>query len=252
MQQKPEETMDAKLEAVLEAYADAEPGPSRTTLVAWINSYPQFARELTELTARWQLLEWATGDDEAADVAASAPELLDEEQERMVLRGVSAAQRVFFAKRAARRAADQAVSSNEVRGVWSSTSTAVTPISSLIVAAQRAGLEYAALKERVRLSDTLLQKLNRRLIDPRSVPGQVVAEIAAAIQQRVEAVSRYLMLAPRFALGAQHRAAQVPTLPKVQEDFFEAVRKDAALSSERRDELLALARRDASGMSPEP
>lgn len=241
--------MDAELEAVLEAYADAEPGPSRATLVTWISRYPQFARELTDFTARWQLLKWAGDADDAADTAAS--EVLDEQQERMLMRAVSAAQSVFFAKRAAMRAAGQTASSGEASVVPRAASLAVAPIESLIAAARRAELEYPALKERVGLSDALLQKLNRRLINPLSIPAWIVADIAAALQQRVEAVSRYFTLAPTFAPGAQHRATQAPTLPKAQEDFFEAVRNDAALSTDRKREILALPRPDVSSASHE-
>lgn len=246
MKQKPEGNMDAELEAVLEAYADAEQGPSRATLVTWINRYPQFAPELTDFTARWQLLRWA-GDADDNEVAAF--EVLDEEQERMVLRGVSAAQSVFFAKRAAKRS-DGETSLGEASDI--SALGFVAPIESLIAAAQRAGLDFAALKEHVGLSDALLQKLNRRLINPPSIPARIIADIATAIQQRVEAVSRYLTLAPTFAQGAQHRASQAPTLPKAQEDFFEAVRNDAALSPDRKADILALPRTDVSGASHHP
>lgn len=239
--------MDAELEAILEAYADAEPGPSRASLVAWINRYPQFARELTDFTARWQLLKWAGDADEATDTAAAVSEVLDDEQERLVLRGVSAAQGVFFAKRTAKRAAAQTASSAEAS--VASAPTAAAPIQSLLAAARRVGLEYGALKDRVGLSDALLQKLNRRLINPRSIPARILKDIAAEIQQQVEEVSRYLTLGPTFAPGAQHRANQAPTLPKVQEDFFEAVRKDTTLSGDRKREILALPRPDVSGAS---
>jgi hypothetical protein len=242
--------MDAELEVVLEAYADAEPGPSRATLVVWINRYPRFARELTDFTAQWQLLKWAGDEDEAA-TSASASEVLDEEQERMVLRGVSAAQSVFFAKRAARLALDNTASSTDASAVSGTAPQAVAPIQSLIAAARRVGLEYAALKERVGLSDALIQKLNRRLINPRSVPARVIEDIAAALQQHVEAVRRYLALEPTFALGAQHRASQAPMLPKAPEDFFEAVRNDGTLSADRKTEILALPRPDVTGASHE-
>jgi len=243
--------MDAELEAVLEAYADAEPGPDRATLATWIGRYPQFARELTDFTARWQLLKWAGDADDATHTALATSEVADEEHERMVLRGVSAAQSVFFAKRAARRIAGRTAPSREASIVPAAASPAGAPIESLIAAARRAGLEYTALKERVGLSDALLQKLNRRLINPLSIPAQITGDIAAAIQQRVEAVSRYLTLAPTFAPGAQHRATQAPALPKSKEDFFEAVRNDAALPADRKREILALPRPRAADASPE-
>lgn len=252
MQQKLEGNMDAELEAVLEAYSYAEPGPSRATLVMWIGRYPQYARELTDFTARWQLLKWAgDGDDanDATDAAVAAWEIPDDEHERMVLRGVSAAQRVFFTKRAARQAARQNASLGEASVTPSMASPAVVPIDSLIAAGRRAGLEYVALKDRLGLSDALLQKLNRRLVDPLSVPARIIADIAAELGQQVEAVHQYLALAPIFAPGAQHRASQAPTLPTTREDFLDAVRRDAALSTERKQEILALPRPGVSGTS---
>ncbi len=242
--------MDEELEAVLEAYANAEPGPNRATLVTWIERNPRYARELTDFTARWQLLKWAgDGDDanNATNSAVAASEMLNEEHERMVLRGVSAAQSVFFTKRAARRAAGQTASLNEVSVTPLVASPSVAMIDSLFAVARRAGLEYVTLKERLGLSDALLQKLNRRLVDPLSVPARITADIAAALGQQVEAVHQYLALAPAFAPGAQHRASQAPTLPTVREDFLDAVRNDAALSAERKQEILAPPRPDVSG-----
>lgn len=244
--------MNAELEAVLEAYADAEPGPSRTTLIKWIGRYPQYAGELTNFTARWQLLKWTgDGDDsnEGTDAAFAASEVPDEEYERMVLRGVSAAQGVFFAKRAARQSARQTAPLGEASVMPSAASPALGPIDSLIASGRRAGLEYVALKERLGLSDALLQKLNRRLVDPLSIPARIIAEIAAALRQQVEAVHQYLALAPTFALGAQHRASQAPALPTAREDFLDAVRNDAALSAARKQEILNLTRPDGSGTS---
>lgn len=240
--------MNTELEAVLEAYAEAEPGPSRAALVVWINRYPHFARELTDLTARWQLLEWADDADEAA-TSATESEALTKEQESIVLRGVSAAQSVFFAKRASRLARGNTASSIEAGANPTTVPQAAAPIESLTAAARRAGLEHSALKDRVGLSDALLQKLNRRLIKPQSIPARIIADIAVAIQQQSDAVSRYLALVPTFAMGAQHRASQAPVLPKEQEDFYEAVRSDSSLSPSRKLEILSLPRQDISGES---
>lgn len=233
--------MDAQLENVLEAYAAAEPGPSRATLTAWIRDYPQFARELTDFTARWQLLEWA-GDPVDTEEPRTTSDVTADEEERLILRGMSAAQSVFYAKRAPQPAAQVREAGAVAPQPAPQAAHSDAMIDSLIAAAGRAGLTYAALKERVGLSDALLQKLNRRLIDPLTIPVRILADLAAALQQRVEAVAAYVALAPTFAVGAQHRASRAPTLPKAREDFFDAVRNDAALSDTRKQELLALPR----------
>ena len=101
------------------------------------------------------------------------------------------------------------------------------------------------------LSDALLQKLNRRLIEPSSIPVRIVVELAATLRHQAEEVMEYLALAPTMAVGALHRASQAPALPREREDFFDAVRNDAALSGARKQELLALPRPDGSGTSRE-
>lgn len=246
--------MDAQLEMILEAYATSEPAPSRARLAEWIREYPRFARELTEFTARWQYLEWTDAPVESEMPAAAADACgADDEEERLILRGMSAAQSVFYGKRASQPA-------GQVReaGVESTQATprpgpagSDAPIDSLIAAAKRAGLTFAALKDRVGLSESLLQKLNRRLIDPGTIPVRILADLAVALQQRLDSVAAYLARAPTFAAGAQHRADQAPTLPNAREDFFDATRNDPALSDTRKQELLSLPRAGLSDNSPE-
>lgn len=243
--------MDAQLENVLDAYAASEPGPSRATLSEWIRTYPQFARELTQFTAKWQILEWA--DDAAATDADVASDVVPDD-DKLFLHGMSAAQRAFYALRAKR----QVTPAREADAVTTSTNSTTSrsadtdsPISSFVTAAKHVGLSFADLRDRVGLSDALLQKLNRRLIDPLTIPARVLADLADTLRQRVNAVAAYVALAPTFAAGAQHRADHAPTLPKTREDFFDAVRSDAALSDARKHELLALPRPQAGTLSPE-
>lgn len=240
--------MDAQLENVLDSYAASEPGPSRGTLAGWIREYPQFARELTEFTAKWQLLEWA---DETPSLDTVANSEVVPDDDRRLLRGMSAAQSAFYALRANRQVTH--LRQTDTTGTTSRFSIAAenAPLSSLFAAAKRVGFTHAQLKNCVGLSDALLQKLNRRLIDPRTIPVRIISDLAGALQQSVADVAAYLAFAPTFAVGAQHRANQAPTLPKTREDFFDAVRDDAALFDSRRQELLALTRHDVSDTSSE-
>jgi hypothetical protein len=66
--------------------------------------------------------------------------------------------------------------------------------------------------------------------------------LAQALQRKLGEITEYVRRPPTFAVDAQHRAKQAPSLPTVQEDFFDAVRNDLTLSEERRQQLLALAR----------
>ena len=228
--------MDAQLENVLDAYAASEPGPSRAALADWIREYPQFARELTAFTASWQLLEWAD-EPSAIDATETSDNVLDDD--RQLLRGMSAAQSAFYAFRAKRQ---RSVEATQTATQSASTRAADTPFSSLLAASKRVGLSSVDLKTRVGLSDVLLQKLNRRLIDPLTIPLRVLNDLAAALQHTVDAVASYLSLGPTFAAGAQHRASRAPALPKAREDFFDAVRNDLTLPDTRKQELLALPR----------
>lgn len=242
--------MDAKLENVLDAYAAAEPGPGRATLGEWIREYPQFARELTEFTARWQLLEW-TEEAPAADARAvgdTASNVLSDE-DRLILRGISAAQSAFYVARAERQASRvQNADAPHVRraeravGVTSPPAVADATITSLANAAKRAGLSQDDLIDRVGLSDGLFRKIDRRLIDPLTIPVRVLGDLAGALGRDVSAMAAYTQLPPIFATGAQHRANQAPTLPSQREDFFDAVRKDLAIDESRRQNLLTLPR----------
>lgn len=236
--------MDAQLEDVLDAYAASAPGPSRTALAEWIPEYPQFARELTEFTAEWQVLEWI---DESTGIDAAETSDFVADEDRLLLRGMSAAQSAFYAFRAKRQF--------EAEPTSTTTQLPLTPaddtsISSLFAAAKRVGLSSLDLKDRVGLSDALLQKLNRRLIDPLTIPIRVLRDLATALQHTVEAVAEYTKLTPTFAAGAQHRANQAPALPREREDFFVAVRNDLAIPDARKQEILALPRPGAAGVNP--
>jgi hypothetical protein len=151
---------------------------------------------------------------------------------------------VFYARRAKRLAAqvqEARVAQAPSRSA-SAPATIDTPINNLLAAAKRVGLSYADLRERVGLSDGLLRKIDRRLIDPLTIPARVLTDLAGAVQHNVTAVTAYTRLAPTFAPGAQHRANQAPALPPHRENFFDAVRKDLTLDESRRRELLALPR----------
>ena len=228
--------MDAQLEDVLDAYAAAQPGPGHATLKEWIREYPQYARELMEFTAQWQLLEWT---DDVPRVNSEPPSEVVSDEDPHFLRGMSAAQSAFYELRAKRRR-EQEVAVPTAQPATTATNDA--RISSLRDAAKRINLSYAELRERSGLSDALLQKLNRRLIDPITIPSRVLSNLATVLQYDPAAVAAYTRLPPAFAAGAQHRANQAPALPENREDFFTAVRNDLTLPVARKEELLALPR----------
>lgn len=241
--------MDTQLESILDSYAASEPGPSRATVADWIREYPQFARELTEFVARWQLLEWADGPlggDAAAEVADDDP---------FFLRAMSAAQSAFYAARADREAIDarQDVGAASPANMPPPPCTGDAPtlldgvdavITGFTLWTKRAGLSVDDVIDRVGLSHGLFRKIDRRLIDPSTIPIRVIEDLASAIMCRASALIAYTRGAPSFPMGAQYRSNQAPALPGRQEDFFDAVRNDLAIDESRRKYLLSLRRPD--------
>ncbi|HEX8162896.1 MAG TPA: hypothetical protein VF538_13585 [Pyrinomonadaceae bacterium] len=90
-----------------------------------------------------------------------------------------------------------------------------------------------------RLSPVLVTMLDRGLISFPSIPPKILDTVASTIKHTVEALSRYLQMGPRLALGASYKAEETPATEDPQ-DFFDAVRADPTLSEERRQQLLDL------------
>lgn len=238
-------TMD--LQDVLDAYAMTESGPSLAALAEWIRRYPQFKRELTDFTAEWQMLNWVG--DEAAEGGAEQG-TSGANDERLILRGMSITQSVYFDVKA-RRSAEGAVrpaptppSVGELRSATEpdAAEPAASSISGLLQEARRRGSDADTLAVRLGLSVGILTKLDRRLIAAASIPMRILEGIADALDRRLSDVVAYARLPPRFGVGVQHRASQAPELPRTQEDFFDAVRNDPELDTVRRDSLLTLPR----------
>jgi len=203
------------VEDVLDAYISSVEHPSYAALQDWIRRYPQFARELTTLTASWSLSEQLPPRREVAD------------EERLLLRGASVVRNVLHQRRAARQEAAE-----------------TSPmIAGLVAEGTRAGLKLRSLADAVGMSPALVREIDRRLIRLTSIPDAAIQAFAHALRCAPEMVARYLDGPPRFATGAQHRADETPALAE-QRDFFAAVGDDTSLSDERRARWLALAPRD--------
>ncbi|MGI8546814.1 MAG: hypothetical protein ACR2M1_05685 [Gemmatimonadaceae bacterium] len=231
---------------VLETYAASEPGPSRTTLPEWVRRYPQYAQQLTEFTARWGLLEWV-------------PDRIDDDEtdeQTLVLRGMSTVQSVLFRRQLVVESDTQDHSlatqpvehrSTEAQSVQMDDVPrdvpveVERPIAGLLTEGKRLGITADDLAERVGVSDSILRKLDRRLINPASIPTRITRDLGLALNCDVVQIASYVQLPPIFAEGAQHRANQAPALPTAQEDFFDAVRRDRTLTEERKALLLSLA-----------
>jgi hypothetical protein len=109
----------------------------------------------------------------------------------------------------------------------------------ILAAAKSIGLDAMGLANSAALSVVLVTKLDRRLIAFRSIPGQVIDTLAAALRQSGALVTDYLQQGPVLATEGRFRASEAPSLPGVQ-DFFDAVRSDKSIGEDRRGALLAL------------
>ncbi len=113
------------------------------------------------------------------------------------------------------------------------------PISGLFTEGKARGMTNFQLADAAELSIALITKLDRRLIDFLTIPGQVIQDLARALQRTAESVSQYLQGPPLIPSRAEFKAEQAPRVTEV-EDFFEAVRRDKSISETRRQRLLAM------------
>ena len=112
-------------------------------------------------------------------------------------------------------------------------------IESILSKAKQLGLDAPGLADAAGLSVVLVAKLDRRLIDYRSIPMKVFDVLANALRETSTLVSEYLRQPPVLAMEARFRANESPKIPE-QQNFFDAVRSDKSISEERRATLLAL------------
>ena len=198
------------LEDVLDAYVASDVGPN-SPLDEWTRRYPEFERELIEFAASWSLMEWFP----------NAPNAEDVDEETLVLRGMSVVQNLLHSQ-----ALESALDS-------------IAPFESLIAEGQARGLGPRQLAQAARLGDSLLRKLDRRLIAHASIPWEMIERLAEVMQREVTTITAYLQQGPTLAAATEHRSEQAPKLMEV-EDFFDAVRADPTISPEHAEHWFAL------------
>lgn len=206
-----------ELESILDAYVASVERPTPELLTEWIRKYPQYREELMEFTVAWSHMETMTPTETVAHQA---------DEELLVLRGKSIVQDLLFRKNR----------NNQ-------TEAPKTPITSLVQTGNKVGLDIQALAERLKLSTSLVAKLERRLIIFISIPRQLLENIAELLSIPLVAVTTYLSSQPTFPFRSSFRADRKPELPS-QDDFFDAVRNDMNLAPEFRDYWLELRLRE--------
>ena len=200
------------LEDILDAYVASGVGPN-SPLEEWTRRYPEFEREIIEFAANWSLMTWLP----------PAPSAEEVTEETLVLRGMSVVQNVLH-----RQSAESA-------------SDSVTPFESLIVEGQERGFEPRRLAHAVGLGDSLLRKLDRRLIAFATIPQELIYRLAQVMGREASSITAYLRQEPTLAARTEHRSEQTPKLT-AQEDFFDAVRSDPTIGRNHADHWYALER----------
>jgi hypothetical protein len=105
--------------------------------------------------------------------------------------------------------------------------------------ARELGLSTVEFANVTELSVALVTKFDRRLIEFSSIPREVLKRLSEVLNVSAAEPEMYLQQGAAFAVGAEYKADEAPTLPEKQ-DFFEAVTSDKTLSEQRRAHLLSL------------
>ena len=200
------------LEDILDAYVASGVGPN-SPLEEWTQQYPEFEREIIEFAASWSLMTWLP----------PAPNAEEVTEETLVLRGMSVVQNMLH------------------RQSGESGSDPVAPFESLIVEGQERGFEPRRLAHAVGLGDSLLRKLDRRLIAFATIPQELIYRLAQVMGREASSITAYLQQDPTLAARTEHRSEQAPKL-MAQEDFFDAVRSDPTIGCDDADHWYALER----------
>lgn len=197
---------------VLDAYV-ASDVDTDAVLDEWIKRYPEFEQELTDFAISWNLMR-------------SLPPATDAEEidvDTLVLRGMSIVQNILHCQS------------------LESASMSVVLFESLIAEGRTHGLEPRQFALTTKLGDSLLGKLDRRLILFASIPRALIKSLSEAIESTPATVAAYLQQSQRFGVAMEYRSEQAPKLSE-QQDFFDAVRTDPTISREHAAHWLKLER----------
>lgn len=197
-----EEAIDGAADEAFAARAKSE------VLGEFMRRFPQFADELMEYAA-------------TASITESSPaRATDADEERLVRSGMETVARVLAARR------DQTTAK-------AGSATHAASFATLRREAEGRGLTLATLAARLDLSVPVVAKLDRRLIRFASIPNELIARLAAALEGTEAAVADYLRGGARFATGAAFLADEAPRMPD-QQDFSEAIETDLTMSDEQK------------------
>lgn len=82
----------------------------------------------------------------------------------------------------------------------------------IVATAARRGIDLLQLSDLLELSRSVLVKLDRRLIDPATIPASVTAALAEQFSTTGDALRRYLAGPPSMAAEASYRSRKAPSI----------------------------------------
>jgi len=85
-------------------------------------------------------------------------------------------------------------------------------LESIVLEAKKLGTPPRALCTQLRLAMSVVAKLDRRLLDPDSVPQRLIEELAGILQRSREEVQKYLHRPPTLSSAASYRSYLAPTV----------------------------------------
>jgi transcriptional regulator with XRE-family HTH domain len=193
------------LAEVLEEYAiAASESQDQDRLRLIMEKYPQFSEELMDFAAARAQIKYS-----------AEPEIFVEEEKRYQEIGLKNLN--FFLREA-------------------ETSPA---FDSLTDAAKERGLSKSNLASSIGTSLSLVMYLEKKRLRFASIPKEIIARLAKALEVSESAVSNYLNQSADLATNASFKSQTRPEEVE-QKDFAEAVRQDQSLSQEQKSELLKL------------
>lgn len=169
-----------------------------TRLREWLREFPQYAREMIDLALHHTRMEMAPD-----------PKMDPAEEESFIAGGMEIVAGIL-----------------QNRGVGPA---AEAVLDDLLAEASARGLSAHGLARTLRLTVPLVTRLHRRLIRYRSIPAQLVQDLALALGRDVASVIAYLQRPPTLAAGANYRSEAAPVVGEAQ-DFADVLKTDDNLS----------------------
>lgn len=200
------------LDQVLFDFITENENPTREALTEWIHRYPQYERELIDLTVDW------------FQMTLPLPDGTPVEDEAMVVkRGVDYVHN-YMIEEEARLQATQKTSN---------------PFLGFVREARDFHLTLDEFAKRVGLTPALLAKIDQRMIRYASLPVELLQVLVDTIGRDLPAGAQYLQLQPAISSNQRFKSTQTPQVSE-QTDFFDEIRADPDLTEEQRQHWLAL------------